>query len=404
MILQGNTWTLNAGSISSSANFTGTQPGDDLIVDGGGTLTGDLTLGSPDPNNPVRLVADSGTFDIDATLDVAGATVLQGAAQFGASAPQIATDAQIEVENGATLTVTGDVFMGPTIDIGAGGTVDLTGELGTIPGGVIRFDNAGGTLVLKSTAAPEIRDFHVGDTIKIEGTNSTTVTSISPDVYMVGSTIMELAGTYGGAPVATSDGQGNVLVTTPALTAVPLVFADSTTGISGAHSMTAAGSGGPSYLQFTYVDVSPDTISMTTPLQNVFIHGGSGEKAISVWAGQNVLDGGTGSAFLTGGVGTDTFFVDLRNSNTVWDTIRNFHAGDAVTVWGYTSGTDTMRIDASAGASGAQGATIRFLNNSGAVMGSVTFSGMTAAQVSALETSNGTQNAGPYAYFYNQGV
>jgi serralysin len=50
------------------------------------------------------------------------------------------------------------------------------------------------------------------------------------------------------------------------------------------------------------------------------------------------LDGGTGSNFLTGGSGTDTFFVDNRGvSADTWSTIVNFHNGDATTIWGVTS-------------------------------------------------------------------
>jgi Ca2+-binding RTX toxin-like protein len=42
-----------------------------------------------------------------------------------------------------------------------------------------------------------------------------------------------------------------------------------------------------------------------------------------------VLDGGTGSNFLTGGTGNDTFFVDDRAlGSVIWDTVNNFHAGD----------------------------------------------------------------------------
>ena len=53
-----------------------------------------------------------------------------------------------------------------------------------------------------------------------------------------------------------------------------------------------------------------------------------------------MLDGGDGSNFLTGGKlgsGTDTFFLDARNASAnIWSTVSNFHAGDAVTLFGFT--------------------------------------------------------------------
>jgi hypothetical protein len=58
-----------------------------------------------------------------------------------------------------------------------------------------------------------------------------------------------------------------------------------------------------------------------------------------------VLDGGSGSNFLTGGADSgsrDTFFIDARpdapgpSGADTWSTINNFHAGDMVTVWGLT--------------------------------------------------------------------
>jgi Ca2+-binding RTX toxin-like protein len=49
------------------------------------------------------------------------------------------------------------------------------------------------------------------------------------------------------------------------------------------------------------------------------------------------MDGGTGSNFLTGGSGTDTFFIDDRGPTVdIWSTVNNFHAGDAATIWGVT--------------------------------------------------------------------
>lgn len=48
-----------------------------------------------------------------------------------------------------------------------------------------------------------------------------------------------------------------------------------------------------------------------------------------------MLNGGTGSNFLTGGTGPDTFFVDARNAQSpIWSTLVGFGTGDAATLWG----------------------------------------------------------------------
>ncbi len=52
-----------------------------------------------------------------------------------------------------------------------------------------------------------------------------------------------------------------------------------------------------------------------------------------------MLDGSTGSNFLVGGTGNDTFFVDDRAAADIWSTVVNFHAGDAATIFGVTGMT-----------------------------------------------------------------
>jgi len=157
-------------------------------------------------------------------------------------------------------------------------------------------------------------------------------------------------------------------------------------------------------LQWQYLDSGSDTLAMTATLPNVFLKGGGSTKALAATSGQNVLDGGTGSAFLTGGSGTDTFFVDVRGGKPVWDTLANFHAGDAVTVWGWVPGGGTETLDAQAGAPGHQGATLRLAQGAGGSVSSVTFAGLSADQVAHLQTSTGTVSGQPYLYLYNPGV
>ena len=98
-------------------------------------------------------------------------------------------------------------------------------------------------------------------------------------------------------------------------------------------------------------------------MPDVLLHGGPGDDALTVTAGTNVLDGGGGSNFLVGAIGsdggTDTFFVDGRGGSATWSTAVNFHHGDSLTIWGFVPGVSTRPWTASDGAEGYKGATIR---------------------------------------------
>jgi Ca2+-binding RTX toxin-like protein len=124
-----------------------------------------------------------------------------------------------------------------------------------------------------------------------------------------------------------------------------------------------------------------------------------------------VLDGGTGSNFLVGGTGSDTFFTDARGALVVWNTLNNFHAGDMATLWGFVQGVSSYYWEASpAGAPGATGATLRADIVGGAgrdgsgIDASVTFAGLSVAQAQKLVVSTGTQAAGSYLFLSNPGV
>lgn len=79
---------------------------------------------------------------------------------------------------------------------------------------------------------------------------------------------------------------------------------------------SAAYTGGVNYLglQFSLTDAGSVTLLSLTP--SAFLVTGSGEDAIQVVGGNNVLDGGTGQ-------GRDTFFTDATLPGTTWDTILN---------------------------------------------------------------------------------
>jgi hypothetical protein len=158
-------------------------------------------------------------------------------------------------------------------------------------------------------------------------------------------------------------------------------------------------------LQREYTYAGSDNMSVTANVPNVFIHTGSGEDAINVSHanGDNVLDGSTGSNFLVGGTGDDTFFVDDRNpSADIWSTVANFHAGDAATIFGITqTGFNTAWVDGQ-GATGYTGLTLH-VTAGGHATASLTLAGFTTADLKdgRISTSWGTEADGtPYLYVH----
>lgn len=123
----------------------------------------------------------------------------------------------------------------------------------------------------------------------------------------------------------------------------------------------AAYSGPVTGLTSEYINISQDNLNITAKTPNAFIKSGSGEDALNVQAsgGNNVLDGGTGSNFLVGGNGNDTFFLDDRSASaSLWSTLVGFHAGDSATIWGVTANDFSITYADNQGAAGYQGLTI----------------------------------------------
>ena len=189
-----------------------------------------------------------------------------------------------------------------------------------------------------------------------------------------------------------------------------LAYTATATGGTGTVAMDNPSAGSPSYVQAQYINAGATAQSLSTQAPDVFIHGGSGDDAIQVSSGQNVLDGGLGSNFLIGGGGTDTFFTDARAPGTVWNTVRNLHAGDAATLWGFAAGVSSYRWDGVDGVPGFQGATLRANIAGGAgrtgngVDASITFAGLSVQQAQHLQIATGTQPGGSYLYIYDPGV
>ena len=159
-------------------------------------------------------------------------------------------------------------------------------------------------------------------------------------------------------------------------------------------------------VQSQFVDVAIDDLNVALSTKNWYVKLGYGDDAVAASGGTNVLDGGAGSNFLTGAAGTDgghdTFFLDASDPDTTtWDTIVNFHPGDALTLWGFTPGTSVTSWAASDGTKNYTGVTLHAsLAGAGTyVDASVTFAGLSlATEQSRFAVTTGRSGGLPYLY------
>jgi hypothetical protein len=149
-----------------------------------------------------------------------------------------------------------------------------------------------------------------------------------------------------------------------------------------------------SYLQAQFGYTGSDSVVIGATVPNAFIYSGSGNDALSVVGGSNVLDGGSGSNWLVGATGADggfdTFFVDGGIGQNTWDTLLNFHVGDMLTLFGYNAATGTLNWVNNDGAANYQGATLQAnFGDAAGSSGLVTFAGLSASSATFV-TSTGT--------------
>ena len=135
-----------------------------------------------------------------------------------------------------------------------------------------------------------------------------------------------------------------------------------------------------------FIAVTTDNLNITAVTPNSFISldGGTGEDAVNVSRvnGNNVLNGSTGSSFLQGGAGNDTFFVDDRHAAAdIWSTVVGFHSGDNATVWGVTPSDFALSWVNGQGAAGFTGLTLH-ATGPGKPTASLTLAGLTSADLS----------------------
>jgi len=134
-------------------------------------------------------------------------------------------------------------------------------------------------------------------------------------------------------------------------------------------------------------EITGDTEDIVYGTQQAdFIYTGAGDDAVDGGGGNDVIDGGLDSNFLIGSAGVDTFFLDGRAAatTTTWSTITDLSPGEHLTIWGYQPGVSRLLWVANDGADGYKGATMHSdLDGNGVIDTSVTFSGLTQAQLPA---------------------
>ncbi len=259
-----------------------------------------------------------------------------------------------------TFTVTRTGSTAGALDVGysvGGGALrpadaaDFTG--GALPGGTISFAAGEGSKVLTIEVS--------GDDV-VEGNESFVVTLANPPA---------------GATLGTASAGGTILAD-EAITDLAVV--NGTTGLPVA--ATPVFYTGPvAGIEREFVLLTPENLTVAVAGPNWFIHSGSGDDAIAVAGGTNVLDGGTGSNFLTGASGADTFFVDARGATApIWSTVNGFSSGDAATLWGVSKAAFALDWFDDQGAPGFTGLTLH-ATAAGKPTASLTLPGYTKAQM-----------------------
>jgi hypothetical protein len=373
----------------------------------------------------LKRIGSRGTLDVLAGRDytTANALTIDAGGMLNLQAGTVTTGG-IDINGGVVqgfATIAGNVVNNGTL-IALGGAMVLNGDLsGT---GVVKFDvdqktgtasPIGATLEVHGVSAGQtflmdgndtlILDTpatflgtinaEAGDKIVLQGVNATSAV-VTGDTLVIsdGATVVntiKLGGSYAGETYVTNG--STISVGSGAPSATNFAILDTTTQVA----TTAAGeaySGPVAGLQWQYINITTNNLNITSSVPNVFLRSGSGMDALDVSQanGNNVLDGSTGSNFLVGGTGNDTFYLDNRNPDSpVFSTIVNFNAGDDATVWGVNASDFTMLILDNQGAAGFTGLDLIF-TAPGRVDTSFVLAGYTSADLTngRLSMSYGT--------------
>ena len=362
------------GAVANNGQIVSEGPG--LLfrdaLSGTGQITFNRTTVLPGFDTPVPAAApgtlEVGTVGAGQTVTMAGndTLILDNPAAFAGTIAGFAASDKITVNSAAPVT-------GASYAAGANGVGTLTLSGGTAVLGTLTLAGsfAGKAFAVTAGAAANSYDLIVGAAPPV---------TVTPP------------------PVVTPP----TTVTPPE--AVRFLLTDTTTGVSSSVAGDAY-SGPVAELQRQYITVSTDNLNITAMTPNTFIHSGSGNDAINVSGvgGTNVLDGSTGSNFLVGGAGNDTFFVDDRAANAdIWSTVVNFHAGDAATIFGVTLSNVVFDWQDGQGAAGFTGLTLHATAPNKPVA-SITLAGYTKADLSNGHLGmsfSSDQGQGSYMYIH----
>ncbi len=187
--------------------------------------------------------------------------------------------------------------------------------------------------------------------------------------------------------VASTDTSTELATAAPAPTG-NFTVTDTITGVT-TQAAGQAYTGPVTYLTSEYVAITQDSLNIASSVPNAFIVTGAGNDAVdtSKAGGQNVISAGGGSNFITGGAGSNTMFMDVRSAVDVWDTNTDFHAGDAITLYGMTP-SQMYSWWNNLGASGYTGLTM-LMQDPGHPNATLTMTGYTTADLSNGRLSMG---------------
>ena len=144
------------------------------------------------------------------------------------------------------------------------------------------------------------------------------------------------------------------------------------------------------YLQSQYIYDSAQPATIVADTSGIYIRNLVANAAISLQSGRNVVEAGTGSNFLIGGSGMDSFFLDTRGTTPGSNTIANFHAGDVATILGYRPGTSSYSWFDGGGTTGHTGRTLHLdIAGHGQAGADLTFAALGKAATDSFIVSSG---------------
>lgn len=368
-----------------------------------------------------------------------------------AVAPEVDTNPQMTFyDNTITApgTVDGSVYSGPltgiqdkyiytgadSIDLAApagknwefGGGSGLTG-LSAVSGNNIFVASTGSSFMIGGTGQDifdvpnanltgigtwdTIKNFHTGDTISLAGiagpgwtycwvdgvgaTGNTGLTLVATSTTTPGlNELVTLSGLSMGdlsslslTPDASGDGGLTITRIAPQISSYNLA-----TGVSGDESGTNVSN--IAGINAEYIYTGSQVMSFVSPAgENWEFGGGSAFTELAAFSGNNIFIASTGSSYMLGGTGNDTFEIPDANltGTATWDTITNFHHGDSISLAGLAGAGWTYSWSAGFAAVGSPGLTLEATSKTTPGLSEfVTLGGLNMSNLASLTVAPGT--------------